>query len=147
VKDQHQEIRRSVREPSQVLQIDGCICHSPLPSFRWSSCKQQGLFAPRKLLRFFATAKRCSSASVEDHMGKKMRQFKPPGAPLSEGVPQRELDDPWVIFGTHDMPKACRVFHIRERWVAEHRVVPDVEKVGGETKILMLRDSEVLNQR
>src|SRR5262249_16594986 len=42
--------------PPQVLQTNGCFYHSPLPSFCWSHCKQQGLFAPRALPRFVATA-------------------------------------------------------------------------------------------
>jgi hypothetical protein len=48
----HYVALRPDRDPEQ---INGWVYHSPLPSFRWSHCKQQGLFAPRTLLRFPAT--------------------------------------------------------------------------------------------
>src|SRR5215469_12366362 len=47
----------------QVLQTNGCLYHSPLPPMLLEPCKQQGLFAPRTLLRFFATVDPSDSLS------------------------------------------------------------------------------------
>src|SRR5271165_2964202 len=44
-----------VYSPPQVLQIDGRLIISSLPSLRRRLCKWQGPFAPRTLLRFTAT--------------------------------------------------------------------------------------------
>src|SRR6266542_5148539 len=48
-------LRLDVYPPPHGLQTDGCFCHSPLPSFYRSHCRQQSSFAPRTLLRFSAT--------------------------------------------------------------------------------------------
>src|SRR5215469_6387310 len=47
----------------QVLQTNGCFYHSPLPPMLLEPCKQQGLFAPRTLLRFSATVDPSDSLS------------------------------------------------------------------------------------
>src|SRR5215472_2492786 len=56
-------LRLDVEVLPQVLQTNGCFYHSPLPPILFEPCKQQGLFAPRKLLRFFATVDPSDSLS------------------------------------------------------------------------------------
>ena len=83
--------------------------------------------------------------------------------PRLEGIPQRELDQTRRSHRTGDFAEwrrrqnsihairrpggALKTFHVGERWVAEVRMVPNVEEVGREPQLLPFGDLEVLHQR
>jgi hypothetical protein len=72
-------LRLDVYSPSQVLQTNGCFYHSPLPPWVSENCKQQGPFAPRTLLRFFATMSPSATlSSSTDFLGSPVIRFAAP---------------------------------------------------------------------
>src|SRR5437899_6833898 len=79
-----------------------------------------------------------------------------------EGVPQRELNQPWRPNGARYLPEgrilqdsihtarrprcALKAFDIGHGRVAKVRMVPDVEEVRGKPQTLTLGDLEILDQ-
>src|SRR5580765_664961 len=66
--------------------------------------------------------------------------------PKLEGVPQRELDQPCSSHGTGDLAEVAP-FHVRESWIGEVGVIPNVKEISSETQLLPLGELEVLDQR
>src|SRR5581483_2513831 len=85
----------------------------------------------------------------------------------SEGIPERELNQARVADGRHDLAEGGRAlckssvrpaiadtgrvaegsFHVGAGRVGEIRVIPDVEEIRRETKLLAFRDRKILDQR
>src|SRR5215470_3730717 len=69
----------------------------------------------------------------------------------SEGVTQRELDEPGRSHGGKDLSergaRAGAHFDVVDSRVREVGMVPDVEKVGAEAERVALGEVEVLDQR
>src|SRR5258706_7986639 len=75
-----------------------------------------------------------------------------------ERVAQRELNQPWCSYGAGDFTKrpGCKrlpgdlivrnALHVVDRWIAELRVVPNIENVGREGQRLPLRQLEILDE-
>src|SRR6266478_356004 len=73
-------------------------------------------------------------------------------------VPQRELDQPRRAHGAGDFAErpgrerlpgdliVRNALHVVDRWIAEVRVVPNIEKVGREAQRLPLRQLEILDE-
>src|SRR5205807_4903916 len=75
-----------------------------------------------------------------------------------ERVPQRELDQPRRAHGAGDFAERSggqrlaggikrNALHVVDRWIAEVRVVPNVEEVGRKSQLLALGQLDILDQR